>query len=157
MLLYRIAKTGYVRDLTGFGAKLYGGRWNHRGSAIIYTSETRALATIEYLVHVSMANMPRDLSMAVLEVPDALASERIQAASLPKNWRDFPAPPELADLGTRWAQSERSLLFIVPSAVVPQEHNILINPLHPDMERVALRTVETYDMDQRLFRGGRMP
>lgn len=152
MLLYRIAKTGYVRDLTGFGAKLYGGRWNHRGSAIIYTSETRALATIEYLVHVSMANMPRDLSMAVLEVPDALASERIQTATLPNNWRDFPAPPELADLGTRWAESERSLLLIVPSAVVPEEHNVLLNPLHSDMKRVALRNVEPYEMDQRLRR-----
>jgi len=152
MLLYRIAKTAFVRDLTGFGAKLYGGRWNHQGTALVYSSETRALATIEYLVHVSMANMPIDLSMAVLEVPDDSISEEIAAPSLPKNWRDFPAPPELADLGTRWARSVRSLLLIVPSAVVPEEHNVLLNPLHSDMKRVVLRDVETYEMDQRLFR-----
>lgn len=151
MLVYRIAKTDYVRDLTGIGAKLYGGRWNHRGTAIIYTSETRALATIEYLVHVSMANVPKGLSMSVLEVPDDPAAETISAESLPKNWRDFPAPPDLADLGTQWAQSRRSLLLAVPSAVVTQEHNILINPLHPEMARVVLRNVENYEMDQRLF------
>lgn len=152
MLLYRIAKTSYVRDLAGFGAKLYGGRWNHRGTAVIYTSETRALATIEYLVHVSMQTIPRDLSMAVLEVPDDSTSERVPAQSLPKNWRDFPAPPDLADLGTQWAQSQRSPLLIVPSVVVTKEYNVLLNPLHPEMERVVLRTVETYEMDHRLLR-----
>jgi RES domain-containing protein len=152
MLLYRIAKTSYVRDLTGFGAKLYGGRWNHRGTAVIYTSETRALATIEYLVHVSMQTIPRDLSMAVLGVPDDSISERVPAQSLPKNWRDFPAPPELADLGTRWAHSGRSLLLLVPSAVVPEEHNVLLNPLHSDMKHVAFRKMEPYEMDQRLLR-----
>jgi len=150
MLLYRIAKTAYVRDLTGFGAKLYGGRWNRRGTAVIYTSETRALATIEYLVHVSRQNLPRDLSMAVMEVPDDSTSERVPAQSLPKNWRDFPAPPELADLGTRWVQTGRSFLLIVPSVVVTREYNVLLNPLHAEMDRVVLRTVETYDMDQRL-------
>jgi RES domain-containing protein len=151
MLVYRIAKTDYVRDLTGIGAKLYGGRWNHRGTALIYTSETRSLATIEYLVHVSMANVPKNLSMAILEVPDDPAAETISAESLPTSWRDFPAPPELADLGTQWAQSERSLLLTVPSAVVTQEHNILINPLHSEMARVVLRNVENYEMDTRLF------
>lgn len=151
MLVYRIAKTDYVRDLTGIGAKLYGGRWNHRGTALIYTSETRALATIEYLVHVSMANVPKNLSMATLEVPDDPAAETISPESLPGNWRDFPAPSELADLGTQWAQSERGLLLVVPSAVVTQERNILINPLHPEMARVVLRNVENYEMDQRLF------
>jgi RES domain-containing protein len=151
MLVYRIAKTDYVRDLTGIGAKLYGGRWNHQGTALIYTSETRALATIEYLVHVSMVNVPKNLSMAILEVPDDPAAEMISPESLPRNWRDFPALPELADFGTQWAQSERSLLLAVPSAVVTQEHNILINPLHPEMARVVLRNVENYEMDTRLF------
>jgi RES domain-containing protein len=151
MLVYRIAKTDYVRDLTGMGAKLYGGRWNHRGTALIYTSETRALATLEYLEHVSMANVPRILSMAILEIPDDPAAETIWAESLPKNWRDFPAPPELADLGTKWAQSQGSLLLAIPSAVVMQEHNILINLSHPEMACVVVHSVENYEMDRRLF------
>ena len=152
MLLYRIATSTHVNDLSGEGARLHGGRWNHRGTAVIYTSETRSLATVELLVHVSLSFAPTDLKMATIEVPDEPAPEVVDVAALPPNWRGFPAPPELADLGTSWARSGRSLLLRVPSAVVEHEHNILINPAHPDIARIALAGVEDFLLDQRLAR-----
>jgi RES domain-containing protein len=150
MLVYRIAKKEVVRDLSGTGAKLYGGRWNHRGTAVVYTSETRALATVEFLVHVSLSNAPRGLMIATIEIPDKIVPEEVPRAALPRGWRDYPPPREVADLGTRWVKSGRSLLLRVPSAVVEQEYNILINPLHSDMRRVKLQRVEKFEFDRRL-------
>jgi len=152
MFLYRISKSAHIRDLTGAGAKLYGGRWNHRGMPLIYTSESRSLATVEYLVHLSLPEAPSDLSMATLEVPDDIVPEELNPSALPKNWRDSPAPVELADLGTKWARSRTSLLLRVPSAVIEHEYNILINPANDAMSRVKLVKVELYKLDERLMR-----
>jgi len=152
MLVYRIAKRDVVKDLTGTGAKLYGGRWNHRGTAVVYTSETRALATVEFLVHVSLSNAPRGLMIAIIEIPESIVPEDVSRASLPRGWRDYPPPRGVADLGTHWAKSGKSLLLRVPSAVVEQEYNILINPLHSDMGRVVLQGVEKFEFDKRLVR-----
>ena len=152
MFLYRISKSAHIRDLTGAGAKLYGGRWDHRGVSLLCTSESRALATVEYLVHLSLPEAPGDLSMAKLEVPDDIVPEELNPSSLPKNWRKSPAPIKLAELGSEWTRSRRSLLLRVPSAVVEQEHNILINPMHDDMSRVKLVKIEPYRLDERLTR-----
>ncbi len=152
MLVYRIAKRDVVADLTGTGARLFGGRWNHRGTAVIYASETRALATVEYLVHLSLSNAPKDLMIATIEIPDNIVPEDVSRASLPRGWRDYPPPRGVADLGTRWAKSKQSLLLRVPSAVVEQEYNILINPLHSEMQRVVLREVEAVESAKRPVR-----
>jgi RES domain-containing protein len=141
----RIAKTclrashrqaKYIRDLLGTGARIYGGRWNQKGVGILYTSENRALATVEYLVHVPLSIVPGDLSIATIQIPDDISPKEIAISDLPANWRDYPAPPELAELGTQWALTNETLLLRVPSAVVEGEFNILINPLHPDIKHV---------------------
>jgi RES domain-containing protein len=150
--VYRIAKTQYIDDLTGIGARLYGGRWNPKGIGIVYTAESRALATVEYLVHVPLSLVPHDLSMAMLHIPDWIPSKTIGIGDLPANWRDYPAPPPLADLGMRWALSRETLWLHVPSVVVAHEWNVLINPLHPDRSHVTIAQVEPYQFDARLLR-----
>ena len=151
MLVFRLAQSAHIRDLTGAGARLYGGRWNHRGTAVIYASETRSLATLEYLVHVPLPHMPADLSIASLEIPDDVPFEEVNPSDLPQDWRRFPAPSELAGWGTAWARSCRGLLLRVPSAVVDHECNVLLNPSHPDVSRVAIADVKLYSLDERLF------
>ena len=150
MQLFRIANTRYINDLTGTGARVYGGRWNHKATGVIYTSENRSLATVEYLIHVPLSIVPGDLSIACLEIPDHIIPKQISLADLPPNWRDYPAPPELADLGTNWALANESLLLRVPSAVVKNEFNVLINPMHLDMGYVAILHVESYTFNKRL-------
>ena len=152
MLVYRIAKSEHIRDLSGAGERLYGGRWNRRGSALVYTSGTRSLATVELLVHVSLPYVPTDLSIATIEIPDDERLDELDPSRLPSNWRSFPAPLELAELGTSWARSNQSLALRVPSAAVEREFNVLINPTHPSMERVAILGVEIYTLDRRLTR-----
>jgi RES domain-containing protein len=152
MKVYRIARAQYINDLSGIGAKIYGGRWNLKGTSMIYTSENRALSTVEYLVHVPLSMMPADLSLATLQMPDEIAPKEFLTSKLPRNWREYPAPFRLAELGTDWATKNESLLLRVPSAVVEHEFNILINPLHPDMKQVSILHLENYPFDKRLLR-----
>ncbi len=154
MQVFRIAKTRCIRDLSGTGAMLHGGRWNRKNIPVIYTAENRSLATIEFLVHVSLLSIvPKNLRIASLEIPDDIVPEQISVTDLPNDWRDYPAPSELADLGSEWAIAGQSLLLRVPSAAVVNEFNILINPKHPEMNRVSLSRVESYALDRRLLRG----
>ena len=155
MKVFRIAKTQNINDLSGIGARIYGGRWNHKGTGIIYTSESISLATVEYLVHVPLSIAPTDLSLATLLIPDEITPKKITITDLPGNWREYPAPSRLAESGTNWAKANESLLLRVPSVVVEHEFNILINPLHPDMKHVTILQVERHKSDKRLFRSER--
>ena len=77
MIVYRISKTKNIKDLSGTGARIFGGRWNNKGVSIIYASESRALATLEYLVHVPLSLMPTDLSLAAIKIPDSIVPKNI--------------------------------------------------------------------------------
>ena len=149
--LYRICTTEHINDLSGTGARIYGGRWNHAGYPIVYSSGSRSLAALEFLVHVPMALAPDNLSIAEIIITDNIKRESIRSNELPLNWRGYPAPEQLVDIGTKWIKSKSSLLLDIPSAVVDKEVNTLINPLHPDMKYVNLAKVEKFYFDSRLF------
>lgn len=92
---------------------------------VVYAAENRSLATLEFLVHVSLLFItPKNLGIACFEIPDDIIPEQITVTDLPKNWRDYPSPPELADLGSEWAVAKRSLLLRVPSVVVADEYSM---------------------------------
>lgn len=152
MQLFRIAKTEFIRDLSGAGSRVHGGRWNRKGTALVYTSESRALAVLEYLVHVPMALAPAGLGILRIDVPDNIEVKTVQATSLPRNWKAYPPPQDLAAIGTKWALSNETLLLRVPSAMVDDEFNVLINPTHPEFRRVRPHRPEPFVLDQRLLR-----
>ena len=151
MQVFRISKSDFIKDLTGTSARTYGGRWNRKGTSMVYTAESRALATVEYLVHVPISIVPNDLSMACIEIPDQIKPLQLPLTELPGNWRDYPPPDRLAEMGTNWAKSKKSLLLRVPSAVV-EEYNLLINPLHPDFRYIKLKETKKYAFDSRLLK-----
>lgn len=155
MRLFRIARAKHINDTTGAGARIYGGRWNEKGVGVIYTSESRALAALEFLVHVPMPLTPGDLRIIYFDVPERLVSRALDVAVLPGNWRDYPPPPELAARGTHWVHAGESLLLRVPSAIVEHEFNVLINPAHPDFKAVEISTPELFVFDRRLLGRGR--
>lgn len=152
MVLYRIAKEHYIQDLSGDGARLYGGRWNKKGTSVVYASETRALAALEFLVHLPVAAMPADLSIAAIEIKEKIKPLQIDMKPLPRNWRDFPAPEELAHAGSQWASQKSSLLLRVPSVLVDDEYNVLINPLHPHIKHLQIQEIGRYSFDPRLLK-----
>lgn len=150
--LYRISPSKFINDISGIGAKLYGGRWNQVGYPVVYASGSRSLAALEFLVHVPMALAPKDLSIAEINIKKNIKPKTIQLGELPPNWRDYPAPQELVELGTDWLKANSSLLLEVPSAVMEHEVNTLINPLHPDMQFVSISLIEGFSFDSRLFK-----
>jgi RES domain-containing protein len=146
---YRISNALYIKDLTGLGPKTYGGRWNYKGIPAIYTSETRALAALEFLVHVRTRTAD-NLKIATISVPAGIVPLEFRREILPKGWRDHPPPVKLAEMGTDWLKSLKSLLLRVPSAVIPNEFNLIINPMHKDMKLVKIDHVEDFIYDKRL-------
>ena len=154
-VVYRIALDQHVRDLSGKGARLTGGRWNTKDTAVIYTSETRSLAAMEYLVHVSLIDIPPALKMVSIGIPDSCIPQAIEPSVLPKDWRKNPALFVMAEIGTQWVLSMESLLLRVPSAVMLHEYNILINPLHRDMKSVRIIEEEAFNYDERLHQSGK--
>lgn len=149
--LYRISTSEHIDDLSGTGARIFGGRWNHPGYPVIYTSSSRSLAALEFLVHVPMALAPENLSIAEINIQKNIERKSVKEGLLPSNWREYPAPEQLADVGTNWIKSKSTLLLDIPSAVVDKEVNTLINPLHPDMRFVKLVKVEKFSFNSRLF------
>lgn len=152
MVVYRIASSSYIRDLTGTGAKRYGGRWNPKGIAVLYTSAHRSLAILELLVNANAQSLPDDLSMLSLELPRLQHVSEITEDDLPDNWRNSPAPYRLGEPGWEWVTSNSSLTLKVPSAVVPEEQNILVNPKHPDFTQLSIQSVSSFSLDSRLLR-----
>jgi len=150
--LFRISISEQISDITGTGAKIYGGRWNHAGYPVVYTSGSRSLAALEFLVHVPMALAPDNLSIVEINIQENIKRESLKKSELPSSWRDYPAPEQLAIIGTNWIKSKSSLLLDIPSAVVDREVNTLINPLHPDVKHVNVAIVEKFSFDPRLLK-----
>jgi len=152
MVVYRISRRKFIRDLSGLGAKVHGGRWNPKGVSLVYTSESTALALLEYYVHADSAFLPTDVAIASIHMPDDVSRKEILIGDLPPDWRTYPAPVQLSRIGEGWAKSGESLLLFIPSVVVPKERNVLINPGHPLMKDVSIIDVEDYSFDERLGR-----
>lgn len=149
MRVFRICSKAHAA-FDGEGARLYGGRWNRRGTAVVYASDSLALAALELLVHAEADLLPDDLVSVAADVPDSLRVESVAASDLPRDWRRYPAPETLADRGTAWARAGRTAVLAVPSALVPRERNFLLNPAHPDFKKIRTQTPEPFALDTRL-------
>jgi len=150
MSLFRIANSLYKDDLTGAGAALYGGRWNSKGNAMLYLTEHISLAVLEILVNFNKAESPLlpGFHLLTVELPEAdLIS--IQATELKKNWvQDFHYTQFMGD---EFLKTNSNLFLRVPSAVIPEEHNYLINPLHKDFKKIKIVKSTSYKLDGRLL------
>lgn len=150
MYIYRLTPARYAQDMSGTGAKLYGGRWNHKGVPCLYAAESRALCVLEFAVHVSSDNFPGSLTMVTYELPDKNLLG-LTENDLPENWKLYPGPDELKELGTRILLENKFMGVRVPSSVVPQEFNYFLNPLHKDFEQqVTLIDLYPFEFDQRI-------
>src|SRR5688572_21585812 len=132
---YRIVKRKFAAAaFSGAGARLYGGRWNSIGVSVVYTSSTIALALLEWRAHLSQWPAPPVL---VIEI-EFDSSLILSPARLPKGWMSTPAPPSNALIGDKWAKSGKSSILKLPSAIVPDEYNYLLNPNHPDFSKIRI-------------------
>ena len=150
MRVYRITSAALAADcLSGIGAALYGGRWNSKGTRIAYSAWARSAAILELLVHVGdRRNVPTDRVVVSIDLPDD-AVDTLDA--LPRGWNQLPYTPVVQRAGDAWVRDNRQLALRVPSAIVRQEWNVLINPLHPRIGEVAVGEAEPLVLDARLF------
>jgi RES domain-containing protein len=119
---------------------------------MVYTSATLSLAALEYLVNVGFDESPGELISIAADVPASVSRKELPLADLPSNWRTYPAPERLAAIGTAWASSLQSAVLVVPSAVIPEEMNWLLNPRHPDAARITIEKKAAFRFDPRLRR-----
>jgi RES domain-containing protein len=152
MKAWRITKQRHVRTaFSGEGARLYGGRWNSPGVPVVYVAESQSLAVLEVLVHL---NAPALLEKYVfLEVDfDVSLVLDLDRSSLPKNWQSDPVPEAIQAIGDRWVLSRDSAVLRVPSVLVPEESNFLLNPRHPDFGKIGISRPHAFRFDPRLAR-----
>lgn len=149
MIVYRIGRTKYAKDLTGEGARLNGGRWNHKLTACICTSESRALAVLEYTVNVNIDDIPRSLSITTFEIPEK-GMIGLKQADLPGNWKEIPSPSSTKDLGTKLLKTGNFPIIKIPSSVIPEEFNYLLNPCHIDSKQFKVLDVNDLIYDVRI-------
>jgi len=149
MILYRIAKCNFITDLTGTGARLYGGRWNSEGKSMVYLAASRALAVLEVLVHLPPLLLPDNYCVAEIEVPEK-SVHTLDPSLLPDNWKDVAPPAALKQIGNDFIREAKYLVMRVPSTVVPDEFNYLINPWHPDIKKVKILRTSPFSFDERL-------
>ncbi len=133
----------------GEGAWLYGGRWNSRGTRVVYTSATLSLAALETLVHLSPPVTFKVVAIPV-EFGEALV-EAVPPAGLPADWAEEPPPPSSMEIGDLWVREARSAVLEVPSVVIPTEANFLLNPAHADFKRVKIGKPVPFSFDGRLL------
>lgn len=148
MIVYRLSKSVYANDLSGKGAELVGGRWNSRGNAILYTSQSIALCVTEIAVHVPLGILPKDYDLIHIEIPD---DNILEVKRLPKDWQTFPHADSTQKIGDKFLKDKKYLVLKVPSAAVQGEFNFLVNPGHPDFDKVKIKKKEKFSFDERLF------
>lgn len=152
MKVYRLARRKYAKHLNGIGAAKYGNRWNSKGVEIIYTAESRALAMAEVLVHLSLEILPSDFQMVQIEIPASATIETLSIRQLQEDWNSFPHSFQTQKIGDAFIQENKKLILRVPSAVVKGDHNYLINPKHPDFNKIEITDISKFPFDHRIFK-----
>lgn len=154
MIVYRLAKGKYHSDLPGKGAELYGGRWNSKGVAMLYTSQSRALAFAEVAIHLPMGIVPKNYFLISINIPDTAGIIKLADAEMPPDWHSNPHSFSTQKIGDQFIAESRSLILQVPSAVVPGDFNFLINPAHPQIKEVTIDNIEPFEFDSRFIARG---
>lgn len=149
MEVFRISVGEFARDMDGEGARLFGGRWNQKGIPCIYTSENRSLAILEYSVNISLDLIPRSLCIVRFEIPDRNI-RKLAVSDLPGNWQNAAVPMSTREFGTAILLDGKTFAFRVPSVIIPDEFNFVINPLQYDPDGLRITDVQDFPYDIRI-------
>lgn len=151
MIVYRLSRGRYKDELSGYGASLNGQRWNSKGTEVIYTAQTRALANSEVAVHISLGILPKDYFMVEIEIPDEITIGQLDNKDLPTGWDALPCKPISQEVGDSLVAKRKYVVLKVPSVVVRGEYNFIINPKHEDFKKIKVVHSEPFPFDPRYF------
>ena len=147
MLVYRIVHKRYADSLFASGME---GRWNSEGKKVLYTAESISLAYLETLAHRKGLGFNKDFRIMVIEVRNNTGIQTVESSDLSKAWRDFRNYSDCQKIGNAWFDAEEKLCLKVPSAVVPENWNVVINTFHKEFKKVKLIDVLDFEPDDRL-------
>ncbi len=153
--VWRIIRKKRLSDaFTGEGARLGGGRWNHVGTPVIYVSETQSLAALELFVHFTRNDIKLTKSLIAIpvDVPHSLKTVEVSINNLDSDWRTSPPSNSTKDIGTEWAQNGTSAILRVPSAVIPDEYNLVLNPVHAEFKKLKIGKPRHFTFDERIWK-----
>jgi RES domain-containing protein len=148
MILYRFTSEKYSTDVSGEGAKRFGGRWNSKGIPVLYTSAAISLSLLELLVHSASYDELKSKRLVTIETPEKLL-ENLPSNKLKKKWQTDIGYCRF--IGDSFLLEKKSLLMKIPSAIIPEEYNVLINPLHSDFKKISVKSAKVFEFDARLF------
>lgn len=147
---WRLVKEKHIATaFSGEGASKAGGRWNSRGIAVVYTSESEPLAALETLVHIGTGSRIQ-FSVIRLDFDKAMV-ETLAPSALPQNWKSEPPAPGTKQLGDAWVKSSRSAILAVPSVIIPSGLNYILNPAHPAFSKIVFGKPKPFAFDPRLL------
>lgn len=152
---WRIVRKKRLPDaFTGEGARLGGGRWNHVGTSVVYVSETLSLAALELFIHFTRKDIKLSKSLIAIpiEIPNSLKITEVSIKELKADWRISPPSNSTKDIGTEWAQNGISPILRVPSAVIPHEFNLVLNPKHCDFIMIKIGKEQSFMLDERMWK-----
>lgn len=148
MLCYRIVSPRWADSaLSGEGARLYGGRWNSPGRHCVYAAESRSLAVLEMSVHLVGPARGAEWTLLTIEMPDG---ETAKPSHLPDGWSAMPAGAASQSVGDAWLEQGTALALEVPSVIIPEEMNLLINPEGAGFDSVKVIDRRKFQLDLRL-------
>lgn len=150
MNLFRFTSAKYNEDISGYGARLFGGRWNSKGLAAVYTSETISLSLLEVLAHSVQFEDLKEKFLMTITVPGDCSVYKIISQKLSEGWQNDTAYTRF--IGDAFLRDNKYLLLQVPSAIIKSEFNFIINPVHSDFKKVKLKSFELFEFDNRLFK-----
>jgi RES domain-containing protein len=152
MMVWRICRAPYAAEaFSGEGARRFGGRWNSRGVPMVYTSTSLSLAAIELFIHLEPGQAPSDLVYVSAELPAGEPARNLQVPDLPADWWTDNLLSSTQELGDAWIQSVSSLAMLVPSVPIRSEWNVLLNPLHSQMNELKVDPPQEFIFDARMF------
>lgn len=147
MVVYRITLAKFAGNLFASGNPA---RWNSKDVKVIYTAGSRSLACLENVVHRSSLGLKENFKTILVEIPDDLKIEEIKISTLDPGWREYSQYPYTQTLGDQWNKNALTAVLKVPSAIVPEEYNYLLNPTHKDFNRIKYLGNEPFDFDERI-------
>jgi len=150
MEVFRLTRAKYAETLSGKGASLFGNRWNRKGVEMIYTSASRALAMAEVLVHLSLNQVPGDYKMICIDIPNSIKFKTVSTKALPSSWHKFPHGSNTQSIGDEFIMTNKFCVLKVPSAVVYGDYNYLINPYHENFQKIRIKSIADFPIDERL-------
>jgi len=152
MIVYRITKKEHAA-LDGTGGLFGPGRCHKKGNAVIYTSEHASLAACEKIVHVaSFENLPEDFLLIKIDIPESIEIRAVPEEILVPGWDEFPYSSETVNYGTGFLRKKEHLALKVPSVIIPDEFNVILNPLHPDIQKCIIISSEPFVFDGRILK-----